>query len=176
MGDRVLGIHGLGESRKREREKWISVCKNVSFGRWWLASKGSFVKLIYFTESWKRGMLSSEACEPGCLLTSPSVFIHSPSARNPPSCSPSDEKCRDVSQPTSLFQAGFPCWLQVTSWGWGRTGQRGCSWQERLGRVEGKVSQPLSSSAGQLYVEAMHLHSTDPIKSRSAEKEGFLCR
>lgn len=112
MGDPVLGIHDLGASRKGEGGKWVSVCKNVSFGRCCLASNGSFLKLINFRGSWKSSILSSEACERGCLLTSPSVFIHLTSARNPLSCSPSDEKGRDVSQPASLFQAGFPCWLQ----------------------------------------------------------------
>lgn len=105
MGDHVLGIHDLGACRKGEGEKWISVCKNVSFCRCCLASNRSFLKLINFRESWKRGILSSETCERGCLLTSPSIFIHLPSARNPPRCSPSDEKGRDVSQPALLLQA-----------------------------------------------------------------------
>lgn len=167
MGDHVLGIHDLGACRKGEGEKWISVCKNVSFCRCYLASNRSFLKLINFRESWKRGILSSETCERGCLLTSPSIFIHLPSARNPPRCSPSDEKGRDVSQPASLLQAGFPCWLQgsrsllSTVTGWDGTGGM------QLGGTPGKgggEGEPLSSSAGQLYVEAI-LHSTDPIKS-----------
>lgn len=125
------------------------------------------MKLINFRESWRRGILSSEAYERGCLLTSPSVFIHLRSARNPPSYRPSDEKGRDVSQPAWLLQAGIPCWLQgsrsLLSTGTGWEGTGGCSWEERLGRAEGKVSP--SSSTGQLYVEVMNLHSTDPIKS-----------
>lgn len=85
MGDHVLGIHDLGAFTKGEWEKGISVFKLVLFGMFCLASNGSFLKLINFTMSG------------GCLLTSPSIFIHFPSARNPPSCSPSDENSRDVS-------------------------------------------------------------------------------
>lgn len=141
MGDQALGIHDLGASRKGEGEQWISEHKNVSFGRCCVASNGSFLKLINPGESWERGTLSSETCERGCLLTSPSVFIHLPSARNPPSCSPSGGKGRDVSQPALLLQAGFPCWLPEsgsllsTGMGWaGGDAARRNAWEGWRGR------------------------------------------
>lgn len=154
MGDHVLGIHDLGISTKGEGEKGISVHKLVLFGRFCLASSGSFLKLINFTMS------------RGCLLTSPSIFTHLPSARNPPSCSPSDENSRDVSQPALMLQAGFPCWLQgsrsLLSTGLDGTG--GIQWGGMPGKGGGE-GEPPPSSTGQLYMEAMNLHSTDLIKS-----------
>lgn len=141
----------LEHLQKERGRKGISVHKLVLFGRFCLASNGSFLKLLNFTMSG------------GCLLTGPSIFIHLPSARNPPSCSPSDENSRDVSQPALMLQAGFPCWLQgsrsVLS---PRTGR--ILWGGMPGKGGGE-GEPQPSFTGPLYLEAMNLHGTDLIKS-----------
>lgn len=98
----------LEHLQKERGKRGISVHKLVLFGTFCLASNKSFLKLINFTMS------------ADCLLTSPSIFIHLPSARNPPSCSPSDENSRAGSRPALMLQAGFPCWLQGS-----RSGSRG---------------------------------------------------